>query len=226
MDYGKDYTGGYVFNIAYNHVHGFGGGIVSDFGAIYIGSGWGCDTATEAEHYQHCYSHAHIYNNWIEDGTAYNVGAGSLYSDTSTSGVTFENNILRGPGTDALKHHCGTDNLSKNNIVHRTDTSSFHAIWMGCGWNHMERRQSYSNTRNIYLLDSLEGMAMGRPWDRYYAEAPAFSSNLYWSKEAAAEATAIFPGELDWQGWRQTGNDTNSLWTDPIFRYHILTNYR
>ena len=35
MEEGKDYTGGYVFNIEYNHVHDWGSGIVSDFGAIH-----------------------------------------------------------------------------------------------------------------------------------------------------------------------------------------------
>lgn len=147
MNHGKSFTGGPIFHIEYNRIHDWGGGITSDFGAIYIGSSWGCDNAnTVALQEAHCYSHAHIYNNWIENGSAYNPGiegytplAGMLYSDTSTSGVIFENNIIRGGGDYALKHHCGLDNLSKNNIVHRTDSQSFHAVWTGCGNNHMER---------------------------------------------------------------------------------------
>ena len=38
MEEGKAYSGAKVFNIKYNHVHDWGAGIVSDFGAIYIGS--------------------------------------------------------------------------------------------------------------------------------------------------------------------------------------------
>merc|ERR1719505_550453 len=109
MEEGKGYTGGYVFNIEYNHVHNWGSGIVSDVGA----------SLSELE--QHCYTHAHIFNNWVEGGRAYHRSAAHLYSDTSSSGTIFEKNILRGGGANALKHHCGLDNESKNNIVHRTN---------------------------------------------------------------------------------------------------------
>ena len=76
MEEGKDYSGGYVFNIEYNHVHDWGAGIVSDFGAIYIGSSYNCDGASLAELEQHCYTHAHIFNNWvaIKDTGAYPAG--------------------------------------------------------------------------------------------------------------------------------------------------------
>ena len=140
MEEGKDYTGGYVFNIEYNHVHDWGSGIVSDFGAIYIGSSYNCDGASLSELEQHCYTHAHIFNNWVEGGRGYHRSAAHLYSDTSSSGTIFEKNILRGGGANALKHHCGLDNESKNNIVHRTNAvESFDAIWTGCGKSHMER---------------------------------------------------------------------------------------
>ena len=131
MDRGKAHSST-VFKIQYNHIHDFGGGITSDFGAIYTGSKWGCDRANLQELEQHCYSHAHIFNNWIENGSAFYPLAGLLYSDTSTSGTVFENNILRGGGDEALKHHCGLDNVSKNNIIHRTNSHSFHAVWTGC----------------------------------------------------------------------------------------------
>ena len=62
MDEGKGYTGGYVFNIEYNHVHNWGSGIVSDFGAIYIGSSYNCDGASLSELEQHCYTHAQVGN--------------------------------------------------------------------------------------------------------------------------------------------------------------------
>ena len=37
---------------------------------------------------------------------------------------------------------------------------------------HVHRFQSYTNEHNIYLLDSLDDMSMGRTWDRFYNEAP------------------------------------------------------
>ena len=38
MDHGADYAGGYVFNIQYNYIHDYGGDILNDFGAVYLGS--------------------------------------------------------------------------------------------------------------------------------------------------------------------------------------------
>ena len=173
MEEGKAYSGAKVFNIKYNHVHDWGAGIVSDFGAIYIGSSYNCDGASLAELEQHCYTHAHIFNNWVEGGRPYHRSGGHLYSDTSSSGTIFERNVLRGGGANALKHHCGLDNESKNNIVHRTNSvDSFDAIWTGCGKSHMDRFQRFTNYKNIYLLDTLEGLIMSPSHFRFYNEAP------------------------------------------------------
>ena len=107
----------------------------------------------------------------MENSVAFANGAGYLYSDVSASGTVFENNILRGEGANALYHHCGLDNESRNNIVHRTGASSFSSVWAGCEASHGSL-QSYKNYHNIYLFDTLEGMAMYRKWDRYYNQAP------------------------------------------------------
>ena len=121
----------------------------------------------------------------MENSRTYYNGAGHLYSDTSSCGTVFERNILRGTATDALYHHCGLDNQSVNNIVHRTDSESFGAVWAGCGkkdqtrWRSqgstsrpVTRVQRYTNHHNIYLFDSMEGLSMARTYDRYYDEAP------------------------------------------------------
>ena len=141
MDHGADYTGDYVFKVDYNHIHDYGGDIISDFGAVYITSSYPCDGASEEELRQHCYTHARVYNNWLENSRAYANGAGYLYSDVSASGTTFQNNVLRGAGEEALYHHCGLDNLSVNNIVHRTGTGSYKYIWAGCETSHTDRFQ-------------------------------------------------------------------------------------
>ena len=46
MKHGAGYTGPPVFNIEYNHIHDYGGDILSDFGAVYItASHFDCDMA-------------------------------------------------------------------------------------------------------------------------------------------------------------------------------------
>ena len=217
-------NGDFIFHIEFNHVHKYGSTISSDYGAIYIGGGDVCGWGDEGLMVEQCYTHTHIYNNWLETGWVYENGPAGLYSDAAGCGTVFENNILRGQGSGALLHHCGLDNESKNNIVHRNGANSFDHIWAGCE-KHSTALQDYTNHHNIYLFDTVEGMSMWRLYDRYFNKAPIFHDNLYWSPEAGAEVAAMFPGPrsgsvlgVPWAQWREGGNDTDSLWLDPLFR--------
>merc|ERR1719187_1754927 len=125
-------NGDFIFHIEFNHVHKYGSTISSDYGAIYIGGGDVCGWGDEGLMVEQCYTHTHIYNNWLETGWVYENGPAGLYSDAAGCGTVFENNILRGQGSGALLHHCGLDNESKNNIVHRNGVNSFDHIWAGC----------------------------------------------------------------------------------------------
>jgi len=217
-EHGINYTGDPVFNIEYNHIHHYGGTILNDFGAVYITSNYGCDGVSQEELELHCYIHARVYNNWLEAVSVYYNGANLLYSDVSASGCVFQNNILRGEAELALYHHCGLDNLSVNNVVHRTGTKSFQHMWGGCEGSHRDRLQSYHNTRNIYLLDNVKDFSMGRPWDQYHSQAPVFQNNMYWSPEDGSMENPMFPEHQNWIQWQQGGNDSGSLWVDPLFR--------
>ena len=104
----------FVINIEYNYVHDFGVGITNDFGGIKTGSkGPQCDGGTEAWLEQRCYSYIRVYNNLVRDGWPYLCCANFLYSDVSSSGNLFQNNIMHGSGSVALVHHCGLDNESR-----------------------------------------------------------------------------------------------------------------
>ena len=72
----------YIFHIEYNHFHDYGLGILTDYGAVYIGSPINCIYATEEEVRQKCYSYIHVYNNLIHDAKDYLNGGAYLYSDT------------------------------------------------------------------------------------------------------------------------------------------------
>ena len=91
-----------------------------------------------------------------------------------------------------LYHHCGIENLSKNNFIHRTVLSSaqiedtpnqFGTVWAGCEDNDRGHSypQDYENQRNIYLLDDVEDFLFARSHDRFYDSSPNFHHNLYWS---------------------------------------------
>jgi len=188
----------YVFHIEYNYIHDYGNGILSDFGGVYIGaSGSNCDSATEEDLRKNCYTYVHLYNNLLHDSNAFYNDGNFLYSDTSSSRNTFENNIMFGEGLVALYHHCGLDNVAKNNIIHRSGKNSFEFMWGGCGKS-TNRFQSYTNTRNIYFLDNSDGLQFGRTWDRFYNEAPDFHHNLYWSLQEEDKTKQLFPDKLSW----------------------------
>ena len=93
MEHGAEYNGDYIFNVDYNHIYNYGGDILSDFGGVYITSNFNCDGASEDELDKHCYTHARVFNNWLENSEAFANGAGYLYSDVSASGTRFEKNI-------------------------------------------------------------------------------------------------------------------------------------
>ena len=139
---------------------------------------------------------------------------------------------MYGSGQFAMYHHCGLENVSKNNIVHRTSSSSDHALNQAMGGcekgSTSGRYQSYINSHNIYYLDSAKDFSLGRDHDRFYDplrpnDKAVFHHNLYFSSDND-ENSMTFPGStkwplhsVNWEEWQESGNDTDSLWADPMF---------
>lgn len=111
----------YIFHIEFNHVHDYGLGILSDFGGIYCAASGQCEGITLSEYLETCYFYKHVFNNLIHDVHVYNYGGTLIYTDASSGKNTVENNLLIGAVDQGnhLYHHCGLDNVSKNNIIHR-----------------------------------------------------------------------------------------------------------
>lgn len=151
----------------------------------------------------------------IQDGSAYADGANFLYSDVTSARNTFENNVMYGTGGMALYHHCGKANMGVNNIVHKT--SNLDWMFGGCGKSDDTRPQEYENAHNIYLMENLDDFSFGRPYDRYYELPPDFHHNIYWSMIPGDEELAKFPDNQNWYEWQASGNDSESLWQDPLF---------
>ena len=48
---------------------------------------------------------------------------------------------------------------------------------------------------------------------RYYDSPPDFHHNIYWSYSSDSDQNErTFPGDLNWQEWQLSGNDSGSLW--------------
>ena len=88
-----------------------------------------------------------------------------------------------------------------------------------------ESYQQYTNHHNIYLMDNVHNFNMARPfdrfwihdWENYFDQAPEFKQNLYWStSDNGIMDDPVFPGKKTWHEWKN-GNDSGSLWVDPMF---------
>ena len=80
--------------------------------------------------------------------------------------------------------------------------------------------QSYTNERNIYLLQDTTNLSFGRKHDRLGGA--DFHNNLYWSMASENDKTLrLFPNStknmVNWQEWQDYGLDSHSLWQDPLF---------
>jgi len=214
----------FLHHIEFNHIHHFGQAILSDFGAVKTGiSSVNCDGVSFETLQQKCHAYIHVFNNLLHDGKAYHNGANFLYSDVSASRNTFENNIMFGSGSMALVHHCGVDNVSKNNIVHRTPTAMedqeypLEVVWSGCE-RESGKHQNYSNHHNIYLIENTTGLSFYRNHHTFDQETSHFYQNLFWTPTPADKEVKMFPFGLDWYEWKETGIDIDSYWADPEFQ--------
>ena len=52
---------------------------------------------------------------------------------------------------------------------------------------------------------------------RYFESSPNFHDNIYWSNVPGAREKSKFPDYLNWYEWQASGNDTGSLWQNPLF---------
>ena len=86
-----------------------------------MAAGVSCKEVSWSYYQSNCYTYYHIFNNLVHDVQAYENGGNYIYSDTSSGKNTVENNLLIGATDNGsyIYHHCGMENLSKNNIIHR-----------------------------------------------------------------------------------------------------------
>ena len=167
----------------------------------------------------------------------YNHGGNCLYSDVSTSKITFDKNVCYGPWKhgSALYHHCGIDNLSTNNIAHRKAPTQklqpgevYNGIWSACETTRAAAKggtgeiQQYVNEKNIYFIEDYSGLEFMRPWDQYHGA--TYRNNVYWSLTAGMNKEKMFRAQdtrkfINWDEWHKQQNiDTGSLWDDPLFQ--------
>lgn len=106
------------FTVAFNDVHDYGLGALSDFGGVYMSSDnntcWEAGGGT-------CYLPTDVYQNWIHRGR-HSTGKGGYgsegtYTDEQMAGANITHNLIEDIGAGGIYFHCGKDHTAVDNII-------------------------------------------------------------------------------------------------------------
>jgi hypothetical protein len=181
-------------DIAYNHVHAIGQGVMSDMGGIYT---LGSQPGTV------------VHDNHVHDIQSFGYGGWGLYTDEGSTDIVMERNLVHDTKTGAFFQHYGKENRIRNNIF------AF-ATQFQLEGTRPEPHVSFYFERNIVYWDNDSPLMGGC----HSASVPCainfkMDHNAYWN---ASGKPPLFPGNLRLGQWReQQDQDGHSLVADPLF---------
>ncbi|MCL1920101.1 MAG: right-handed parallel beta-helix repeat-containing protein [Kiritimatiellaeota bacterium] len=187
--------------VAYNHMHTLGQGVLSDMGGVYT---LGRSPNTTVHH------------NHIHDVHAFDYGGWGLYTDEGSTGIHLYNNLVYRVKTGGFHQHYGRDNIIENNIFAYSLTQQIQRT-------RNEEHLSFTFRNNIVLWDN-DSPLLGGDWggakvgtadDGKATERYAFANNIYWHTSGKE---TLFPGNKTLAQWQdETGQDKGSIVQDPLF---------
>jgi hypothetical protein len=195
--------------VAFNHMHHIGQGVLSDMGGVYT---LGLSPGTT------------VHDNYIHDIHAFDYGGWGLYTDEGSTGIRMYNNLVHDVKTGGFHQHYGRENVIENNIFANSRKDQLQRT-------RDEAHLSFSFRNNIVYWDN-DGTLFGSNWkggtrgvkDGKPTQHYELGPNLYWHTTGKQE---IFPGKktlAQWQG--ETGQDAASLVADPLFVNAAAGNFR
>ncbi|MBM3999667.1 MAG: right-handed parallel beta-helix repeat-containing protein [Planctomycetes bacterium] len=175
--------------IAFNHVHDIGQGVLSDMGGIYT---LGISPGTT------------IHDNVFHDITSYSYGGWGLYTDEGSTGIVMRNNLVYRCSRASFHQHYGRENRIENNILAFAGEQQIQRT-------RTEPHTSFFFERNIIFWDN-DNPLLGSNWaDNNFR----MDRNLYFR---VGGKPIVFPGGLSIEQWReQRKQDEQSVVADPGF---------
>jgi len=174
--------------VAFNHLHTIGQGVLSDMGAIYT---LGVSPGTI------------IHDNHVHDVNAHAYGGWGLYTDEGSSGIRLYNNLVYRTKTGGFHQNHGKGNIVENNIfalaklaqLQRSRAETEHI-----GFFFRNNIVYWNDEGKTFLGSYWSGAKVGLTAEGKPTETFLFSSNLYWH---AGGKTAFFPKDVTtWEGWQ------------------------
>ncbi|HNX35124.1 MAG TPA: right-handed parallel beta-helix repeat-containing protein [Kiritimatiellia bacterium] len=186
--------------VAFNHMHHIGQGVLSDMGGVYT---LGISPGTT------------VHDNYIHHVHAYDYGGWGLYTDEGSSGIRMYNNLVNSVKTGGFHQHYGRENVIENNIfvnslkdqVQRTRDEQHLSFWFR---NNIIYWDNDGTLLGSNWKGGVRGEKDGKPTQHY-----ELGPNLYWHRSGKPD---IFPGKKTLAQWQaETGQDAGSLVADPQF---------
>ncbi len=195
--------------VAFNHLHHIGQGVLSDMGGVYT---LGLSPGTT------------IHDNRIHDVYAFDYGGWGLYTDEGSTGIRLWNNLVYGVKTGGFHQHYGRENTIENNIFANSLKDQLQRT-------RDEQHLSFSFRNNIVYWDN-DGALLGNNWaggvrgekDGKPTQHYELGPNLYWHSSGKQD---LFPGKKTLAQWQaETGQDAGSLVADPLFENPAVGDFR
>ncbi|MDD4102625.1 MAG: right-handed parallel beta-helix repeat-containing protein [Kiritimatiellae bacterium] len=195
--------------VAFNHMHKIGQGVLSDMGGVYT---LGVSPGTT------------VHNNLIHDIHAYAYGGWGLYTDEGSTGIHMYSNLVHDVKTGGFHQHYGRENVIENNIfanslkdqVQRTRDEDHLSFFFR---NNIVYWDNDGNLLGSNWKGGVRGDKDGKPTQHY-----ELGPNIYWHSSGKQD---IFPGGKTLEQWQEeTGQDAGSLVTDPMFENPAKSDFR
>ena len=195
--------------VAFNHMHHIGQGVLSDMGGVYT---LGVSPGTT------------VHDNYIHHVHAYDYGGWGLYTDEGSTGIRMYNNLVNSVKTGGFHQHYGRDNIIENNIFVNSLKDQVQRT-------RDEEHISFFFRNNIVYWDN-DGILLGNNWgggkrgekDGKPTQHYELGPNIYWHSSGKQD---IFPGKKTLAQWQaETGQDAGSLVADPLFEDVAKENFR